>query len=335
MWSTDIQTEIPKELTVIVPTRNEAGNIAALVHRLDVALGDADAEILFVDDSSDDTPEQIKVVAATAKRPVRLMHREPGERAGGLGSAVLAGLGACDSLWAVVMDGDLQHPPEVVPELHRVGVATDADVVVASRYLTSGKAAGLASAARERVSSGATTLAKAFFPRRLDACSDPMSGFFAVRRGSIDLSRMRPHGFKILLEILARSPQLQVSEHPFEFQARHSGESKASLAEGLIFVRRMLCLRMATVLGRHSQKVSAAAGFAAVGVTGIAVNSAALWLLVSLLGAPLLAGAAIATQASTLWNFLLSDRLVFRGPKSRPAWVRWLGFAVINNVVLL
>ncbi len=309
--------------------------MAPLVRRLDAALSGSEAEILFVDDSSDHTPDQILRVADSTSRPIRMIHRAPGEREGGLGSAVLTGLRASEASWAVVMDGDLQHPPEIVPELYRRGDEMGVDIVVASRYLGCGSASGLASSARQRVSGGATSLAKTFFPRRLNECSDPMSGFFAVRRGSIDLDQMRPRGFKILLEIMARSPRLRVGDYPFEFQARHSGESKASLSEGLMFVRRMLSLRVATLFGRHSQKVGVAAAFAAVGASGIVVNSIALSVFVSLLGAPVLIGATLATQASTLWNFLLSDWLVFRGAKSRSGWQRFLGFAAINNVVLL
>jgi dolichol-phosphate mannosyltransferase len=326
---------IGHKLTVIVPTRNESGNVAPLVARLDAALGDTDAEILFVDDSSDQTPQEIKIVASSVARPVRLLHREGAQRGGGLGSAVLAGLRESNATWAVVMDGDLQHPPEIVPELARVGAATGADVVVASRYLGSGSAAGLSSATRQRVSGGATKLARMVFPRRLGGCSDPMSGFFAVRRDSIDLEAMRPRGFKILLEILARSPRLQIHECAFEFQERHSGQSKASLSEGLLFVRRLIGLRAATVFGRHAGRMATILGFAGVGLTGIAVNSAALWFFISVLGANLLVGAALATQVSTTWNYLLSDRLVFSGTKRRSAWMRFLGFALINNLVLL
>jgi dolichol-phosphate mannosyltransferase len=154
------------ELSVIIPTRNEAGNVAPLVARLDAALGDADAEILFVDDSSDHTPSEIATVAAAVDRPVRLLHRKPAERVGGLGSAVLAGLRQSQARWAVVMDGDLQHPPEIVPELCRIGTESGSDVVVASRYVGPGNADGLSSATRGRVSSGATKLAKAVFHAR-------------------------------------------------------------------------------------------------------------------------------------------------------------------------
>ncbi len=325
----------PHLLTVIVPTRNESGNVAPLVARLGEALGDIDAEILFVDDSSDNTPEQVRSTATTASLPVRLLHRAAKECVGGLGGAVLAGLRCAGGDWVVVMDGDLQHPPEVVPDLLRAGQESGADLVVASRYVGAGSAGGLSTATRERVSGGANALARSVFPRRLADCTDPMSGFFAIRRGSVDLDRLQPHGFKILLETIARSPRLKVAEVPFVFQARHSGQSKASLSEGLIFVRKLASLRVASIFGRHSQAATRALGFAAVGATGILANSLALYLFVSVIGANLLLGAALATQFSTAWNYLLTDSLVFRGPKHRSGWTRFLGFAAINNAVLL
>jgi dolichol-phosphate mannosyltransferase len=322
-------------LTVIVPTRNESGNVAPLIARLDEALGDIDAEILFVDDSSDNTPELIRSTTLTATHPVRLLHRTPTERVGGLGGAVLAGLRSANGDWAVVIDGDLQHPPEVVPDLVHMGEESGADLVVASRYVGVGSAGGLSTAMRARVSGGANMLARTIFPRRLADCTDPMSGFFAVRCGSVELDRLQPHGFKILLETIARSPRMKVAEVPFVFQERHSGESKASMKEGLIFVRKLASLRVASVFGRHSRLVARASGFAAVGVTGILINSLALFMLVSIIGTNLLLGATLATQFSTAWNYFFTDWLVFRGPKGRSGWTRFLGFAAINNIALL
>lgn len=322
-------------LTVIVPTRNESGNVAPLIARLGEALAGIDAEVLFVDDSSDTTPEQVRSTAVTASLPVRLLHRAAKERVGGLGGAVLAGLRSAHGDWAVVMDGDLQHPPEVVPDLLRAGQQSGADLVVASRYVGAGSAGGLSTATRERVSGGANALARAVFPRRLADCTDPMSGFFAIRRGSVSLDRLQPHGFKILLETIARSPRLKVAEVPFSFQERHTGESKASLTEGLIFVRKLASLRVASLFGRHSQAVARTLGFAAVGATGIVANSLALFMFVSVIGTDLLLGATLATQFSTAWNYLLTDCLVFRGPKRRSGWTRFLGFAAINNTALL
>ena len=264
-------------LTVIVPTRNESGNVAPLIARLGEALDDIDAEILFVDDSSDNTPEQVRLTAVTATLPVRLLHRTAEERVGGLGGAVLAGLRSAHGEWAVVMDGDLQHPPEVVPDLLRAGLSSSADLVVASRYIGLGGAGGLSTATRERISGGANALARLVFPRRLADCTDPMSGFFAIRRGSVDLDRLQPQGFKILLETIARSSRLKVAEVPFVFQARHSGESKASLAEGLIFVRKLASLRVASILGRHSQAVTRALGVAPGGARPRPETAPACW----------------------------------------------------------
>lgn len=165
---------------VIVPTRNEAHNVEPLVARLTAAFGARSVQVLFVDDSDDDTPTVIADVAARATLPVRLVHRQPGERCGGLGGAVLAGLRDASERgaeWAVVMDGDLQHPPEVAPELLAEAERAGADVMVASRYVGDGTAAGLSDRVRVLVSRGATSLSKVVFPQKLRQCSDPMSGF--------------------------------------------------------------------------------------------------------------------------------------------------------------
>ena len=127
-WARSGGSEIPEELTVlppdtapwftiIVPTRNEEGSVAVLLDRLADELADVRAEVLFVDDSSDDTPEAIRAVARECGLPVRLLHRPPGARRGGLGGAVVAGLRCARGTWAVVMDGDLQHPPELAARL--------------------------------------------------------------------------------------------------------------------------------------------------------------------------------------------------------------------------
>ncbi|HET7173817.1 MAG TPA: GtrA family protein [Nocardioidaceae bacterium] len=323
---------------MVVPTRNEARNVAPLVGRLARALRGTHAEVIFVDDSDDDTPTEIRRVAADAPLPVRVIHRAPGQRAGGLGAAVLVGLRSAAETgadWSVVMDGDLQHPPEVVPKLIASARLAAADVAVASRYVGSGSAAGLGAHGRHVASSGATRLTKAVFPRRLRECSDPMSGFFAVRLAALDLGRLRPQGFKILLEVLIRTERLRLVEQPFTFAARHSGDSKASWREGAILLRRLVGLRSATLFGRHRRRLLTATAFGAVGLSGMAVNSGALWALVSALGLPVLPAAALATQVSTAWNFLLTDQLVFRGAKDRPAWQRFTGFFLVNNVVLL
>jgi dolichol-phosphate mannosyltransferase len=116
--------------------------------------------------------------------------------------------------WAVVLDGDLQHPPELVPRLFDLGEAEGADLVYGTRYGRSRDTSGLSGRARVLVSVLCTLLAKLIFPRRLRGVTDPMSGFFAVRLDAIPLGALRPTGYKILLEILARSPLSTVRPLP-------------------------------------------------------------------------------------------------------------------------
>lgn len=245
------------QISVIVPTFNEAANIDELVARINDALEGRDAEIIFVDDSSDNTPEVIR--KTTSALSVRLLHRSVA--AGGLSGAVVAGLAATDSDWAVVMDGDLQHPPEMIPILLASAITDRADVVVASRHIRGGSSAGLDGWVRSLTSNGAKILTRAMFPLRLQHCTDPMTGFFAVRRAAVDLSALHPHGFKILLEILGRSSSLKVIEEPFIFAARKAGVSKAKTAQGIQFILQLAGLRF----GRLS-------GFALIGAIGAVAN---------------------------------------------------------------
>jgi glycosyltransferase involved in cell wall biosynthesis len=324
-------------ISVIVPTRNEAGNVDALLDRLEPALAGVGSEVVFVDDSDDDTPDRVRQRAGRRPGPrVRLIHRPAGQRAGGLGTAVLAGLAAARGEWAVVMDGDLQHPPEVVTQLVQAGERTGAGIVVASRRVEGGDSSGLSGVKRVAVSGAATSLAKAAFPVRLRGVSDPMSGFFAVRTSALDLSALRPDGFKILMEILVRTPALEPAEVGFEFQDRFAGQSKASLAEGLRFGRHVARLSLSRLSPRNPT-TRRALGFAAVGLSGVAVNSAALWLLAdpANLGANYLVAAVTATQVSTTWNFLLTDAVVYRGPKRLGPARRYLTFSAASNVMLL
>jgi len=239
------------DLTVVIPTRNEVPNVPEMLRRLDGALRDLDAEVLFVDDSDDDTPAVISAAAEAAPRPVRLLHRAPENRAGGLGGAVIAGIRTAAAPWVVVLDGDLQHPPELVPALVATGRATSADLVYGTRYSGRGTAHGLDGALRSLVSTLCTVLAKLVFPRRLRGISDPMSGFFAVRVDAVALPALRPAGYKILVEIIARSALSTVTAVPYAFRPRFAGRSKASLREGLLFLRHLLVLR--TTVGRLGQ----------------------------------------------------------------------------------
>ncbi len=239
----------PDLVSVVVPTRHERGNVEALTDALAAAtegpaLGGRRIEVLFVDDSDDDTPVAVEETARRAAVPVRLIHRSAGSRWGGLSGAVVDGLDHARGSIVVVMDADLQHPPEAVPDVV-AAIAGGADVAVASRRVDGGDDGGL-SGRRRRLSQWATGLATAVFPHRVGRVADPLSGFFAVRLGAVDLDLLQPDGFKILLEILATHHGLRATEVPYRFHPRHDGASKASLSQATRFLGHLVDLRLRT-----------------------------------------------------------------------------------------
>jgi glycosyltransferase involved in cell wall biosynthesis len=230
------------EVTVVVPTRDERENVLPLTERLRAVDRETPLDVLFVDDSDDDTPAVIRGLAGRSALHVGVIHRAPNRRDGGLSGAVLAGIRAARTEWICVMDADLQHPPELLRPLLEEAHRAKADVVVASRYCTGGEV-GDFTPARAALSRFSMVVAKALFPSRLRAVSDPLSGFFLIRRGAVDPAELRPRGFKILLELLVRGSPLTTSEVPFRFGERYAGESKASLREGLRYLRALIELR--------------------------------------------------------------------------------------------
>ncbi|MET9609244.1 glycosyltransferase family 2 protein [Streptomyces sp. NPDC006512] len=313
-------------VTLIIPTFNESGNVAELLRRLTASLpARPPCEVLFVDDSTDDTPAVIEKAAAGCPFPVTVLHRERPD--GGLGGAVVEGIQRSGSDWIVVMDADLQHPPHLVPELVGEGTRTGADLVVASRYISGGSRAGLAGGYRVAVSRGATWLAKGLFPRALHGISDPMSGFFAMRRTAVTADALRPLGYKILLELAVRCRPARTAEVPFVFQDRYAGESKSTAREGLRFLTHLAALRSAAPLARMI-------GFGLIGLSGFVPNLLALWLLTHA-GMHYLPAEIVANQAGVLWNFLLIEQLLFRDRRHRH-WADRLGrFALLANADLL
>lgn len=236
----------PCKVTVVVPTRNEADNIATLVQRIDAALAMHPSEIIFVDDSDDATPDIVRSLGAgrNGDGPVRLLHRRPAERTGGLGGAVLAGMRVAHGEYVCVIDADLQHPPSALAALIARAEAPDRpDLVVGTRYADGGSS-GL-SGMRAAVSKSSNALARRAVPSRLQGITDLMSGLFLVRRDAIDVDALKPDGFKILFEIAAHHPDLTVAEVGYDFGSRYAGDSKASAREGLTYLRQVRRLRAA------------------------------------------------------------------------------------------
>ncbi|MDN3296613.1 glycosyltransferase family 2 protein [Streptomyces ficellus] len=317
----------PGAVTVVIPTYNESANVRELLRRIAESVpARIPCEIVFVDDSTDDTPAVITDAARDCPFPVSVIHRET--PAGGLGGAVVEGIAAATADWVVVMDADLQHPPALVPDLVAIGDTHDADLVVASRYLPGGSRAGLAGGYRVAVSRGATGLAKALFPRALRGISDPMSGFFAVRRAAVTSDTLKPLGYKILLELAVRCRPRRVAEVPFVFQDRFAGQSKSTAREGLRFLRHLVELRTASPLARMVV-------FGLIGLTGFVPNLAALYVLTGA-GLHYLPAEVLANQLGVAWNFLLIEVLLFRDRRHHRHWADRVGrFALLANADLV
>ena len=238
------QAGLAGAVSLIVPTRNEAENVSELLVRLGRLPAGVLGEVIFVDDSDDDTPAAVAYLAGSVDFAVDVVHREPGHRDGGLSGAVIEGSRRARGEWLAVMDADLQHPPEVLADLFATAELSGADIVCATRNVNGGGRHGLGGT-RDLISRSFTSFARRSFPRRLRGVSDPMSGFFLVRRAAVEIDRLRPTGFKILLEILVRTPGLRRAEVGYEFAPRHAGDSKASVREGVVYLRHLARLRLA------------------------------------------------------------------------------------------
>src|ERR671919_2273257 len=293
-------------LTLVVPTRNEAENVPKLVHELRESLSDLDYRVVFVDDSTDETPEVIQSLAEEDGR-VHLVRRVGAERYGGLSTAVTTGMELFSSAseYTCVMDADLQHPPQKVREMLEIARRSDADVVVASRYGRGGGYSGLSGRMRRAVSMGTKYLARILF-KEARKTNDPLAGFFLIKNQAISGIQFRPTGFKVLLEILVCTPELKVLETPFEFQVRHAGVSKATIRQGFEYLSHILSLFWYVPSAGRFWK------FALVGASGVLVNMVTLIVLAEYFHAHKVIAWMFAVGLSILSNFLLNNAFTWR-----------------------
>ena len=204
-----------------MPTYNESENVGNLTNQIDYALRGIDYEVIFVDDSTDNTPDAIKKVMGENPN-VRMEHRETEK---GLATAVLKGFELAKGDYIAVMDADLQHPPAILKSMYAV-METGVDFCVPSRFIPGGSDGGLGPY-RKLVSGVARYIGKIMLPS-LRKITDPTSGLFMFRRSVIEGADLRPIGWKIMVEVLAMGSYRTVVEIPYKFQARPAGESKLS-----------------------------------------------------------------------------------------------------------
>lgn len=314
------------DLAIILPTLNERENIVPLVERLDHALAGLSWEAIFVDDDSADGTADIARELALADSRVRVIQRI-GRR--GLASAVIEGACATAAPVIAVMDADHQHDPALLPQMLGKLRDGEGELVVASRFAEGGSAAGLADARREQGSQFANRLARKLTGVEL---SDPMSGYFVIEATRLRslAPRLAGIGFKVLLDILAASPEpLKVVEVPLLFGERRAGESKLDRAVAFEFLVGLYERYLGQLIPTRF------ALFATVGGVGVGVHFAVLMLLFVTLGSGFALAQASATFAAMTFNFWLNNWLTYRDQRLRGAGrllAGWAGFCLTCSI---
>lgn len=225
------------ELTVIVPTYNEAKNIEPLTTRVFAALkkDGINAELLVVDDRSPDG------TADLAKKLGNRVYVRP--RREGPGPAIMDGIRLAEAPVTCVMDGDLSHPPEALPEMYKLIKQGKALLVIGSRHVKGGGSSKW-SWHRKFFSWGARLLGKLLTPVR-----DLTSGYFMFDKKILEGTRINPVGCKVGLELMVKgNHQGKVVESPIIFMERAAGESKMGWNETERYIRHLLSLTLYKIL---------------------------------------------------------------------------------------
>jgi dolichol-phosphate mannosyltransferase len=290
------------ELTIVVPTFNERTNVPLLVERLSRLLASYDWEVVFVDDNSPDGTAAVAREIGGADSRVRCIRRI-GRR--GLAGACIEGMLASQARYVAVMDADLQHDEQLLVPMLEALRSGGADIVVASRYLYGGSAAGL-SRQRSRVSRWANALVRLLL--RIDL-TDPMSGHFMIRRDAFETlaPALSSQGFKILLDILASGGgSLRIIELPSAFRERQHGESKLDSKIALDFAA------LVTAKLTHDAISLRFLMFCLVGLTGIGIHMVILTLGLLVGDIPFAAAQTVAAIGAMGWNFTLNNLFTYR-----------------------
>jgi dolichol-phosphate mannosyltransferase len=293
-------------LSLIIPTYNEGKNVGELVKQLttllDPVIGD-DYELIVVDDDSPDRTWELAAQMATDNRKLRVIRRR-GEK--GLSTAVIRGWQAARGEILAVIDADLQHPPEVTVGLFNA-LAGQVDLAVGSRHVDGGGVSDW-SFARRILSRGAQFLGLLLLPGVLGRVSDPMSGYFMFKRSAIAGVELSPLGYKILLEVIGRGRIRSIAEVGYVFRERTEGESKVTWRLYPEYLRHLIRLRLTTPAAARFIR------FALVGLSGVAVDMAALFFLSDprSLGLGLTRSKLMAAELAIVNNFLWNDAWTFR-----------------------
>lgn len=296
-------------LSLIIPTYNERQNIIPLIRRVTIALEKVtdDFEIIVVDDDSPDGTWQVGEKLAEENPHLKVIRRQ-GEK--GLATAVVTGWNAAGGEILGVMDGDLQHPPETLPDLLDSILNTHADIAVASRHVEGGGISDW-SLIRRAISWGAAALSTLMIPGILWSVRDPMSGYFFIRRSVIESVGLKPEGYKILLEVLGRGKYQTVIEIPYIFEERKEGGSKLGPKQYLEFLFHI------ARLARDSGHIGRFIRYCTVGISGVLVNEEVLKFITEVGGLYYIYSSLLAVEAAVITNFILNEFWTFSDRSSQ------------------
>ena len=311
------------ELSIVVPTYNEKENIQILLEKIgnEFRKNKIKGEVIVVDDNSADGTGQILEKLKKRHSFLRIIHRE-GKL--GLSSAVIAGFKIARGDVLGVMDADLSHPPEKIPEMFKLIKDNDADFAIGSRYIKGGEIKGWG-IYRKMLSRGATLLARVFTDVK-----DPMTGFFMIKKECVKNKKLNPKGFKILLELIIKANYKKIKEVPITFTNRKKGKSKAGTKEIIYYIS-----NLASYLPYKKKVIEEFFKFALVGLIGTAINIVILYYFTEFLNMYYLASATLAFLVAVTSNFILNKIWTFKEKIHHEAAVKYSKFFIVSIVALV
>jgi dolichol-phosphate mannosyltransferase len=304
----------PLKFSLIIPTYNEGENIQEIVRILSQLLDSAipgEYELIVVDDNSPDGTWKLAQELTDQYPQLKVMRREQEK---GLSTAVIRGWQVARGEVLGVIDADLQHPPEILLQLWQE-MEKGADLAVASRHVEGGGVSEW-SVVRRFLSRGAQMLGLIILPEVIGRLSDPMSGYFMVRRDAIIGKPLSPVGYKILIEVTGRGKIRWIGEVGYVFRERQAGASKVTWKQYIEYIQHLLRLRF------DLWPIKRFLRFGVVGFSGVFVDLGVFYVLRDVLGLALTRSAILSSELAIINNFLWNDLWTFGDISSRQKGMR-------------
>ncbi len=312
------------KISVILPTYNERENLPLVINKVENVLNTCSKkyEIIVVDDNSPDKTYTLAKEIASKKKWLRVIHRIHDR---GLSSAIIAGFSASKGDYLIVMDSDMQHDENILPEMIDA-LGDEYDIVIGSRKAVGGGVLNW-SRSRKLISKIASLLAKIILPSDV---KDPMSGYFGLTREAFEklAPTINPRGFKILMELIVHSSGLRIKEIGYIFRGRQFGKSKFSTGVILSYLISIYELSVGRLISLQFLKYSI------VGLSGVVINQWGLWLGVEQCNLTHKYSLILGIELSILTNFVLNNYWTFK-EKSPSGFLYLLRRLFLFNFVCL